>query len=97
MYEAMLTTQENQCIDMVAFDEELKSINRALFPAAPKAVAPRSRDQNQKLLLEQMMGLQRLDPAQCEQRLQDSDPLIDRARQEATAITRFMNKYKSFL
>jgi hypothetical protein len=44
-----------------------------------------------------MMGLQRLDPAQCEQRLQESDPLIIRARLDAAAATRFMQKYKSFL
>lgn len=39
MYEAMLASQENQCIDMVAFDEEMKVITKDLFPSRRKADA----------------------------------------------------------
>jgi hypothetical protein len=97
-YDAMLTSQENQCIDMVAFDEEIKSLTRTLFPPAGRQ-PPRPRDQaeNQRLILEQMMALQRLDPAQREQRLHDSDPLIIRAKLDSATATRFIQKYKSFL
>jgi hypothetical protein len=95
MFQAMLTSQENQCIDMVSFDDEIKSLTRTLFPAASKqAPRPREQDQHQRMLLEQMMALQRLDPAQ---RLPESDPLIARVRLEAAAATRFMQKYQSFL
>jgi hypothetical protein len=95
MDEAMLTSQENQCIDMVGFDEEIKLLTRTLFPAGSRQVPrPREQDENQRFLLEQMMALQWLDPVQ---RLPESDPLIARARLEAAAATRFVQKYKPFL
>lgn len=98
MYEAMVTSQENQCIDMVQFDEEIRSITRSLFPAAaPKAVTPRKREENSNLIMSQILALQRLEPKQCEEQLQSTDPLLKKVCQDTRMMQKFIAKYSSFL
>jgi hypothetical protein len=97
MYEAMLASQENQCIDMVAFDEEIKTLTKELFPPQGKPAQVRSRDENTKLLMQEIMALQRLDPAACEQRLHGFDPLLKLAKQEAQRMVAFIRRYSTFL
>jgi hypothetical protein len=98
MYEAMLASQENQCIDMVAFDEEIKIVSRALFPTPGKLVPEvRTRDENTKLLMQRIMALQRLDPAACKEQLHADDPLLKLAKEEASQVTAFLRKYATFL
>jgi hypothetical protein len=98
MYEAMLASQENQCIDMVAFDEEIKAVTKALFAAPAKVQAEvRTRDENAKLLMQRIMALQRLDPASCKEQLHADDPLLNRARDETSQVIAFLRKYSTFL
>ena len=83
---------------MVQFDEEIKQISKTLFPpAASKTVTPRKRDENSNIIMSQILALQRLDPKQCEEHLQQSDPLLNRVKQDTRILTRFMSKYSSFL
>ncbi|OHT06442.1 hypothetical protein TRFO_25556 [Tritrichomonas foetus] len=98
MFDSMLTSQENQCFDMVQFDEEIKSLTKTIFPpSSSKAITPRKREENSNLIMSQILGLQRLEPKQCEEQLQESDPLLKRVRQETRLMQRFMSKYSSFL
>jgi hypothetical protein len=97
MYEAMLASQENQCIDMVAFDEEIKAVTKELFPPPPKPSQVRSRDENAKLLMQEIMALQRLEPEACQERLHGLDPLLKRATQESHRMQAFIRKYSTFL
>lgn len=98
MYEMMLTSQENQCVDMVHFDEEIKTLTKTLFPSdTVKVVKPRKRQENSNLILSQILDLQRLPPKQIEERLQEDDPLLKRVRQETQLLQQFMKKYSSFL
>lgn len=98
MYESMLTSQENQCIDMVQFDEEIKTLQKTLFPpTTTKPAPPRKRDENSNLIMAQIMQLQRLDPRQCEEQLQANDPLLKKVRQDTRMMQKFITKYSSFL
>jgi hypothetical protein len=98
MYEAMLASQENQCIDMVAFDEEIKSVMKGLFPAPAKVVAEvRTRDENTNMLMQRIMALQRLDPAACKEQLLADDPLLKLAKEEERQVMAFLRKYAGFL
>ena len=98
MFDSMLTSQENQCFDMVQFDEEIKSLSKSLFPpVSSRNVTPRKREENSNLIMSQILTLQRLEPKQCEQQLQETDPLLNRVRQDARLMQRFISKYSSFL
>ena len=98
MYETMITSQENQCIDMVSFDEEYKIISKSLFPdEKSKTVKPRKRQENSNLILSHILELQRLPPKQTDEHLQNTDPLLKRVRQDIQTVQKFMSKYSSFL
>jgi hypothetical protein len=97
MYEAMPASQENQCIDMVAFDEEIRTLTRELFPLQAKQTQPRPREENRDLLMQEFIGLQRLDPAACEERLHAIDPLLKQVTEEARRMIAFIRKYSTFL
>jgi arginine deiminase len=98
MYEAMLASQENQCIDMVAFDEEIKTVNKALLSAPAKIAADvRSREENTNLLMQRIMALQRLAPEACKEQLHADDPLLKRAKDEGAQVIAFLRKYTTFL
>ena len=98
MYEAMVTSQENQCIDMVQFDEEIRNLNKSLFPSVgPRQVTPRRREENSNLIMGHILALQRLDAKQCEEQLQSNDPLLKRVYQETRIMQKFISKYSSFL
>jgi hypothetical protein len=97
MYEAMVTSQENQCIDMVAFDEEIKTLTKELFARPVKPLAVRSREENAKMLMQEIMALQRLDAAGCEERLHTLDPLAKQAAVDTRRMVAFIRKYTTFL
>jgi ATP phosphoribosyltransferase len=97
MYEAMLASQENQCIDMVAFDEEIKAVTKELFPPQTKKPTVRSRNENRDLLMQQVMALQSLEPKACEDRLHELDPLLKQVTQETSKMATFIQKYCTFL
>jgi hypothetical protein len=98
LYEGFLTTQENQCIDMVQFDEEIKTLSLTFFPQIPsKQVTPRKRDENSNYIMQMMMGLQQLDPDHCRDRLLKDDPMLKKVRFDVELLRRFITKYSSFL
>ncbi|KAK8837746.1 hypothetical protein M9Y10_036281 [Tritrichomonas musculus] len=98
MFDQMISSQENQCFDMVQFDEEIKQLSKSLFPpASQKNVTPRRREENSNLIMSQILSLQRLEPKQCEEQLQESDPLYKRVRQDTRLMQKFLAKYNSFL
>lgn len=98
MYEAMIESQENQCIDMVQFDDEIRTLRKMLFPVAPQGpVTPRRRDENSNLIMTQILALQRLERKQCDEQLQKNDPLLRRARKDINQVHKFIGKYGSFL
>jgi uncharacterized protein YigA (DUF484 family) len=97
MYESMLVSQESQCVDMVAFDDEIKTVTKELFPPQSRPAQVRPREENAKLLMQEIMALQRLDPAGCEQRLHGLDPLLKQATHESRRMTTFIGKYSAFL
>jgi hypothetical protein len=98
MNEGFLASQENQCIDMVHFDEDIRSLSQTLFPQLPtRPVKTRKREENSNYIMQAMMGLERLDARQCEERLIADDPLLKRARTDTRLVTQFLAKYSSFL
>jgi hypothetical protein len=98
LYEAFLTTQENQCIDMVHFDEEIKNLSVTLFPQVPtQQVTPRKREENSNYIMQIMMGLQHLDPDQCRTRLLHDDPMLKKVKADVEILRRFTSRHASFL
>ena len=98
MFDQMISNQEMQCFDMVQFDEEVKNLSKSLFPpSASKAVTPRKREENSNLIMSQILSLQRLEPKQCEEQLQESDPLYKRVRQDTRSMQKFLLRFNSFL
>jgi hypothetical protein len=95
-YDSVLSMHENTCVDMAAFDKEIRSLTNSLFPA-PSSLRPRQTRPRSGPLLHQVASLQRLDTEQCDQRLQEMDPLIGRLRHDVDAIHAFAATYKSFL
>jgi hypothetical protein len=47
--------------------------------------------------MQEIMALQRLDPAACEERLHGLDPLLKLAKLESRKMTAFIRKYSTFL
>ena len=98
MFDQMIANQEMQCFDMVQFDEEIKQLSKSLFPpSSTKTVTPRKREENSNLIMSQILSLQRLEPKQCEEQLQESDPLYKRVRQDTRQMQKFLAKFNSFL
>jgi hypothetical protein len=92
----MFSMCENTCVDMAAFDEEIKSLSTALFPA-PHSTGSRAIPSGQESLFDEVVSLQRLDAKQRDQRLQEMDPLINRLHHDIDAVQTFVAKYKSLL
>lgn len=98
MFDQMISNQEMQCFDMVQFDEEIKNLSKSLFPpASTKTVTPRKREENSNLIMSQILSLQRLEPKQCEEQLQEADPLYKRVRQDTRSMQKFLLRFNSFL
>lgn len=98
LYEVLLTSQEQICAEMVDFDEEIKIINKKLFPPHNTSKnLVRKKDESQKLLLEQINHVKTLDDKESLSYLLSGDPTLKILSEDIETINTFIKKYESFL
>ena len=98
LYEVLLSSQEQRCVEMVEFDEEIKTISKKLFPPmAERKVQLRGREENQELILQSFQHLAHLDEEACSKELLNSDPLLNAIRSDVDQLNAFLQKYENVI
>ncbi|EAY06633.1 hypothetical protein TVAG_322530 [Trichomonas vaginalis G3] len=98
LYEVLLQSQEAKCAEMVEFDEEIKEINKKLFPShSTNKNIVRKKDENQKLLVAQINHVLSLDDTESVKYLINGDPTLNILSTDVETINAFIKKYESFL
>lgn len=98
LYEILLSSQEQRCVEMTKFDEEIKVMHKKLFPPAEeRKTAIRQRDENKKIILEELKQLKALSEEECIAELLKKDALINAVAVDVDAWNEFLTKYENVL
>ena len=98
IFETMLESEESQCVDMVEFDKDIKTLHIHLLKQHSNSFNFSSRrEEHANVIMSHIMQMQNLLPNECETYLLDTDPILKGLQNDTNTLHEFFCKYSSFL